>query len=89
MVLHKRSNIIASVAKHLKFQEKLSFTHALLVNSAKLKQKIWDQETLHFQVAIYSHERCNNTAPFAEQIKFLEKMTFMCWVNCGKSKQKD
>ena len=86
MVLHKRSNIIASVAKHLKFQEKLSFTHALLVNSAKLKQKILDQETLHFEIAIYSHERCNNTAPFAEHLKFQENMAFIRWVNCGKSK---
>ena len=60
--------------------------HALLENSAKLKLKTLDQETLHFEVAIYSHERCNNTAPLAEQIKFLEKMTFMCWVDCGKSK---
>ena len=86
MVLHKRSNIIAFVAEHLKFQEKLSFTHVLLANSAKLKQKILDQETLHFEVAIYSHERCNNTAPFAEHLKFQENMAFIRWVNCGKSK---
>ena len=86
MVLHKRSNIIAFVAEHLKFQEKLSLTHVLLANSAKLKQKILDQETLHFEVAIYSHERCNNTAPFAEHLKFQENMAFIRWVNCGKSK---
>ena len=36
-VLHKLSNITASNAEHLKFQEKVTFTHALWVNSRKSK----------------------------------------------------
>ena len=36
-VLHERSNITASFAKRLEFQEKLTFTHAFWINSAKSK----------------------------------------------------
>ena len=34
---HKRSNKTASFVKHLKFQEKLTFTYALSVKSGKSK----------------------------------------------------
>ena len=78
--------------EHLKFQEKLSFTHSVLVNSGKLKQKIWDQDTIHFEVAICRvlHERCNNTDPFLEHLKFQERVTFThaILVNSVKLKQK-
>ena len=36
-VLHERSNIAASFTEHLKVQEKMTFTHALFVNSSKSK----------------------------------------------------
>ena len=36
-VLYERSNITTSFAEHLKFQEKLTFTYELCVNSGKLK----------------------------------------------------
>ena len=36
-VLHERNNITASFAEHLKFQEKLTFTHVLWINCSKLK----------------------------------------------------
>ena len=38
-VLRERSNITASFAKHLKFQEKMTSTHSLWVNSGKSKEK--------------------------------------------------
>ena len=36
-VLHERSNITSSFAERLEFQEKLTFTHAFWINSAKSK----------------------------------------------------
>ena len=36
-VLHERTNIAASFAEHLTFQEKLTFTHALWIGCSKLK----------------------------------------------------
>ena len=36
-VLHERSNITTSYAENLKFQEKLTFTYVIWVNSGKLK----------------------------------------------------
>ena len=36
-VHHERSNITASFVEHPKFQEKLTFTHALWINCRKLK----------------------------------------------------
>ena len=37
--LHERSNVNVSITEHLKFQEKVTFTHALWVNSCKSKEK--------------------------------------------------
>ena len=36
-VLHERTNIAASFAEHLTFQEKLTFTHVLWIGCSKLK----------------------------------------------------
>ena len=36
-VLHERSNVTASFAENLEFQEKLTFTHAFWINSGKSK----------------------------------------------------
>ena len=38
-VLHERSNITASFEEHLKFQERLTFAHALWINSGKSNEK--------------------------------------------------
>ena len=37
IVLHERCNITAFFEEHLKFQEKLTFTNALWINSCKPK----------------------------------------------------
>ena len=49
-VLHEGSNITAFFAKRLEFQEKLTFTHAFWINSAKSKCqiKIKQLESLHY-----------------------------------------
>ena len=87
---HERSNITASFAEHLKFQEKSTFTHALWLNSGKLEQKNQIQGTTHFEIAKYKvlRERSSNTNSFAEHLKFQEKVTFThaFFINCGKSK---
>ena len=36
-VLHERSKITASLTEHLKFEGKLTFTHALWINCSTLK----------------------------------------------------
>ena len=38
-VLHERSNVIASFAEHLKFQEKMTFKEVFVVKRGKIKQK--------------------------------------------------
>ena len=56
----------------------MTFTYALWVKSEKLKQEEQNQDTLHFENAIYRvlHERSNNPASFGEPLKFQEKVTF-------------
>ena len=47
---------------------------------------------MHFENNTYNvlHENNNNTASFAEDLKFIGKSTFVhtFWLNSGKSKQK-
>ena len=85
-VLHERSNKTGSFAEHLKLQEKMTFRHILWVKSEKSKENNRNQDTLHFENAIYRglHERSNNTAPFAEPLKFQKKLAFadILWINC-------
>ena len=58
---------------------------------ASQDKKNWNQDILHFENATYRvlHERSNITAPSAEHLKFLKKMTFaeVFWVNHGKKKK--
>ena len=89
-MLHERScGITASFAEHLKFQEKLTATHALWINGSKINLKTKNQDTIDFQITTYRvlHERSNKT----EHLIFQEKMTFIhaLWVNSGKSKHKN
>ena len=57
------------------------------MNCGKSKEENQNQEAMHFENAIYRvlHERCNNTAFFAEHQKFQEKVssTNVRWVNSG------
>ena len=52
----------------------MSFIHTLLVNVDKSKQNDQNQDTIHFEDAIYRvlHERRYFTASFAEHEKFRE-----------------
>ena len=76
-VLYERNT--ASFAELLKFQEKVTFTHTLWVNSGKLKKKKKKQSqyAIHFEIATYRvlHERSNNTASFVEHLKIQGKVT--------------
>ena len=72
------SNITVSFVEHLKFQEKLPFAEmpfGLIVGNQN--QKNQNEDTIHFEIATYKviHERSNKTAPFAEHLKFQEKLT--------------
>ena len=70
----KKSNNTGSFAEHLKFFKKVTLTHAPWVNSGKWKQKNSNQNTIHFENAIYRvlHERSNITASLAEHLKVRE-----------------
>ena len=71
-VLSERKNITASFPQHLKFPGKMSFAEIFWVNRGKSKQKKKNQETIHFEIAVYRvlEERRNITAPFAKHLRF-------------------
>ena len=52
-VLHEKSNIIASFAEHLNFQQKVTFAEAFWVKRGKTKQQKQNKDTIQFQTAIY------------------------------------
>ena len=52
-MVHERRNKTVSIAKHMKFQGKLTFTYALAVKSGKLKSAKENQGTRHFENIIY------------------------------------
>ena len=81
-MLHERSNITASFAEHIKFPEKLTFTHDRWINSGKSKQKTLNHGIIHLEIAIYRvlHERSYNTASFVEHLKFQKIDSHTCTV---------
>ena len=92
---HQRSNISASLTEHVKVQEKMTFIHALWLNTNKSKQKITRKRGHYtfwkcYLQDQYYHQRSNISASFTEHLKVQEKMTFIhaLWVNTNKSKQK-
>ena len=56
----------------------MNFIEAFWVNTGKSKLKKQNQNTIHFANSMHRvpPERSNITAPFAEHLKFREKMTF-------------
>ena len=70
----------------------MTFKEAFWVNSGKSKEENQSHKTIRFENAIYIvlHERSNDTASFAEHLKFPEQMTLaeVFWVKRGKTKQK-
>ena len=92
---HQRSNISASLTEHVKVQEKMTFIHALWLNTNKSKQKTTRKRGHYtfwkcYLQDQYYHQRSNISASFTEHLKVQEKITFIhaLWVNTNKSKQK-
>ena len=56
----------------------MAFLYTLGVNNDKSRYNNLNEDTIHFDNAIYSvfHVRSNITASFAELLKFQEQLTF-------------
>ena len=68
----------------------MTFRQALWVSDGKSKLKSENEDTTHFENAIYRvlHESSSITAPFAEYLEFPEKKTFthLLWFKRDKAK---
>ena len=91
-VLHERINVTASFKEHVEYPEKTNCYICDLGNQWQNKKKNMEQDTLHFENAIYMLflERSNIIASFVEFPKFPEKMSFTpaIWVRSDEVKSR-